>query len=107
MSPSILFPFDASRRLNGSRAPTATTTRRDGEDVAMTADAPDRPFVRYETPAPKVARIWLDRADARNAQDTKLLYELNDAFDRAARDDDVSVIVLAAEAALVVGPRPA
>src|SRR5215207_3958772 len=63
----------------------------------MTADAPARPFVRYETPAPKVARIWLDRADARNAQDTKLLYELNDAFDRAARDDDVSVVVLAAE----------
>ena len=53
--------------------------------------------IRYETPAPKVARIWLDRPDARNAQDTHLLYALNDAFDRAAQDDDVSVIVLAAE----------
>ena len=63
----------------------------------MSLDAPDRPSIRYENPAPKVARIWLDRADARNAQDTKLLYELNDAFDRAAQDDDVSVIVLAAE----------
>ena len=49
------------------------------------------------TAAPKVARIWLDRADTRNAQDTRLLYELNDAFDRAAQDDDISVIVLAAE----------
>ena len=63
----------------------------------MSLDASDRPFVRYENPAPKVARIWLDRAEARNAQDTKLLYELNEAFDRAAQDDDVSVIVLAAE----------
>lgn len=52
--------------------------------------------IRYELPAPKIARITLDRPDARNAQDTKLLYELNDAFDLAAQDDDVSVIVLAA-----------
>jgi enoyl-CoA hydratase len=63
----------------------------------MTVDAADRPSIWYENPAPKVARIWLDRADTRNAQDTKLLYELNDAFDRAAQDDDISVIVLAAE----------
>ena len=57
----------------------------------------DEQPIRYEQPAPKVARIWLDRPAARNAQDTRLLYELNDAFDRAARDDDVSVIILAAE----------
>jgi len=63
----------------------------------MAADAPDRPAVRYETPAPKVARIWLDRPETRNAQDTNLLYDLNDAFDRAAQDDDISVIILAAE----------
>ena len=63
----------------------------------MSADAPARPSIRYEEAAPKVARIWLDRADTRNAQDTRLLYELNDAFDRAAQDDDISVIVLAAE----------
>lgn len=52
--------------------------------------------VVYENPAPKVARIILNRPDSRNAQDTKLLYELNDAFDKAAQDDDVSVIILAA-----------
>ena len=63
----------------------------------MSADAPARPSIRYEEAAPKVARIWLDRAETRNAQDTRLLYELNDAFDRAAQDDDISVIVLAAE----------
>lgn len=53
--------------------------------------------VRYEQPAPRVARIVLDRAERRNAQDTELLYALNDAFDRAAHDDDVSVVILAAE----------
>jgi len=57
----------------------------------------DEQPIRYEQPAPKVARIWLDRPEARNAQDTRLLYELNDAFDRAAQDDDISVIILAAE----------
>lgn len=52
--------------------------------------------VTYEMPADRVARISLNRPEARNAQDTKLLYELNDAFDMAARDDGISVIVLAA-----------
>lgn len=52
--------------------------------------------ILYETPAPRVARIVLNRPDARNAQDTRLLYELNDAFDLAAQDDDISVIILAA-----------
>ena len=36
-----------------------------------------------------VARITLDRAEVRNAQDKAMLYELNDAFDFAARDDSV------------------
>ena len=51
--------------------------------------------ILYETPRPKVARIVLNRPEARNAQDTRLLYELNDAFDRAAQDDGISVIILA------------
>ena len=50
----------------------------------------------YELPAEHVARIVLDRPETRNAQDTHLLYELNDAFDRAALDDDIKVIILAA-----------
>jgi enoyl-CoA hydratase len=53
--------------------------------------------IRYEVVRPKVARITLARPEARNAQDTELLYALNDAFDRAAQDDDISVIVLAAD----------
>ena len=43
-----------------------------------------------------VARITLDRADVRNAQDKAMLYELNDAFDLAAQDDEVKVVVLGA-----------
>lgn len=52
--------------------------------------------VVYETPAEHVARIVLNRPETRNAQDTKLLYELNAAFDRAAQDDAIKVIILAA-----------
>lgn len=50
----------------------------------------------YEQPAPQVARIVLNRPETRNAQDTKMLYELNDAFNVAARDDNIKVIILAA-----------
>ena len=59
----------------------------------------DRPFetLIYDIPEPGIARIRLNRPNRANAQDTQLLYELNDAFDRAAHDDEVRVIVLAAE----------
>ena len=57
----------------------------------MTAD-----YMIYEKPEPGIARIVMNRPEAANAQDTQFLYELNDAFDRAAREDDVRVIILAA-----------
>ena len=53
--------------------------------------------VRYESPVNGVARIVLDRADTRNAQDKAMLYALNEAFDKACQDNAVNVIVLAAE----------
>ena len=52
--------------------------------------------ILYETPAPHIARLVLNRPDTRNAQDTHFLYALNDAFDRAARDNNIKVIILAA-----------
>lgn len=52
--------------------------------------------ITYETPADHVARISLNRQESRNAQDTHLLYELNDAFDIAAQDESIKVIILAA-----------
>src|SRR6186997_2559151 len=53
--------------------------------------------ILYEAPAEHVARIVLNRPETRNAQDTRLLYELNEAFDLAAQDDQVKVIILAAK----------
>ena len=51
----------------------------------------------YETPEPGIARIWLNRPEARNAQDTHLLYELNDAYGAAMADAEVKVVILAAK----------
>ncbi|EHB58752.1 Enoyl-CoA hydratase/isomerase [Mycolicibacterium rhodesiae JS60] len=53
-------------------------------------------LIEVQRPADRVTRIVLNRPEMRNAQDTHLLYQLNEAFDNAARDDDTSVIVLAA-----------
>ena len=53
--------------------------------------------VRYDEPSAGVARITLARPEAANAQDYQMLSELNRAFDRAAQDDEVRVIVLAAD----------
>ena len=53
-------------------------------------------YILYDPPADGIARIVLNRPKAPNAQDTEFLYALNDAFDRAAQDDDIRVIILAA-----------
>lgn len=49
----------------------------------------------YEQPAAGIARITMNRPEARNAQGVAMTYELNAAFDRAAQDDSVKVIILA------------
>ncbi|MFN0026926.1 MAG: enoyl-CoA hydratase [Acidimicrobiales bacterium] len=51
--------------------------------------------IRVERPAEGVARVVLARPEAANAQDRKMLYEINDALDAAARDDTVKVIIAA------------
>jgi len=56
----------------------------------------DFQYIVYETPEQGIARIVLNRPETANAQDTRFLYELNAAFERAAHDDDVRVIILAA-----------
>jgi enoyl-CoA hydratase len=53
--------------------------------------------IRFEGPEAGVARIVLARPEARNAQDKHMLYQLNDAFDRAAHDNETRVVVLAAD----------
>jgi enoyl-CoA hydratase len=50
--------------------------------------------ILYETPAPGIARIVLNRPHARNAQDLQMTYDLNNAFDRASQDNEIKVIIL-------------
>ena len=53
--------------------------------------------IRFEQPAPAVARIALARPETRNAQDPQMLYEVDAAFNLAAADDSIRVVILAAE----------
>ena len=56
---------------------------------------PDHKFVQYETlDEGRIARIMLDRPEARNAQNRGMLVELNDAFMEAEADDEVRVVIL-------------
>ena len=52
--------------------------------------------IRYEIAAPGVARITLARPEKRNAQGERMTYELDAALHRAARDEAVNAILLAA-----------
>jgi len=52
--------------------------------------------ITYETlDEGRIARIWLNRADAQNAQSRTLLVQLDEAFGRAEADDTVRVVILA------------
>jgi enoyl-CoA hydratase len=53
--------------------------------------------IRLEHPAEGVARITLARPDTRNAQDRKMLYEINTALEATMHDDDVRVVIIAAD----------
>jgi len=52
--------------------------------------------IQYEVLDSGVARIVLNRADTRNAQDKQMLYEINKAFDAAGANEQVKVLMLAA-----------
>ncbi|MFT5390181.1 MAG: enoyl-CoA hydratase [Gammaproteobacteria bacterium] len=60
------------------------------------SEIPQSTYIAYETPEDGIARIVLNRPETANAQNTAFWYELNAAFDRAAHDDDIRVIILAA-----------
>ncbi|OBJ01475.1 enoyl-CoA hydratase [Mycobacterium alsense] len=62
------------------------------------ADATDaEALVTYETlDEGRIARIWLNRPEAHNAQSRGLLIQLDEAFLRAEADDTVRVVILAA-----------
>jgi enoyl-CoA hydratase len=56
---------------------------------------PEYKTVLYEEPVSGVARITMNRPEVRNAQDPQMTYDLNAAFDHAAQDNAVKVIILA------------
>jgi enoyl-CoA hydratase len=51
--------------------------------------------VIYDVPAAGVARVTLNRPEARNAQNLQMTYDINAAFDLALQDDAVKVVILA------------
>lgn len=53
--------------------------------------------IRIEHPTPAITRLVLDRPETRNAQDTRLLYELDAAYAAAMADDAVKVVILGAD----------
>src|SRR3954466_11308198 len=64
-------------------------------DQADNAGPPE--MVTYETlDEGRIARIWLNRPEAHNAQSRTLLVQLDEAFGRAESDDAVRVVILAA-----------
>jgi enoyl-CoA hydratase len=66
----------------------------------MPVSLDDLTTIRYEVVDPGehgIAVVTLDRPASRNAQNKRMTYELNAAFDDAARRTDVKVIVLQAD----------
>jgi enoyl-CoA hydratase len=57
----------------------------------------ETPRIRTDRPLERVARVTLARPEARNAQDFRMLYELDEALLAAVADDEVRVIVVAAD----------
>src|ERR1700756_4588284 len=71
---------------------------RAGEQTDSAAtNARTNELVAYETlDEGRIARIWLNRPEAHNAQSRGLLVQLDEAFGRAEADDAVRVVILAA-----------
>ena len=64
----------------------------------MSEPTSDYDFITYETlDDGRIARIMLDRPDARNAHNRGMLVELDQAFLRAEADDEVRVVILGCE----------
>src|SRR5580698_611085 len=53
-------------------------------------------YILLEKPAEHIARVVLNRPQARNAQNTQFLYELNEAYEEATQAEDIKVIITAA-----------
>lgn len=67
-----------------------------GDSAGRDGERPVADYILYAVDE-RVATITLNRPDARNAQNQQFLEELNAAWERAAEDEDVRVILLRAE----------
>src|SRR6478752_5738704 len=82
-------------RLGRHPIPCLSSKRSVKKEIAMIEPEPrSEPVVRYERRGP-TALVTMDRPQFRNAQNSQMTYALDDAFYRAAADDEVGVIVLA------------
>lgn len=63
----------------------------DGGDVTVE----EYTLIKYDEPADGVGRVTMERSDMRNAQNTRMLAELDDAFRTADSDSDINCIILA------------
>ncbi|TXH60911.1 MAG: enoyl-CoA hydratase [Burkholderiaceae bacterium] len=88
-------PQPQARLRSRLHPPLIRPARRTLSEEMTTVTAHDYETVRYELPEPAIARIVMNRPEARNAQNLQMTYDLNAAFDRAAQDDAVKVIILA------------
>lgn len=61
----------------------------------MTTPEPTR--IRIDRPEPGIFRVTLARPEAKNAQDKRMIYEVNAAFEAAVTDPETKVIVVAAD----------
>lgn len=91
LAPALNSPVPMFKRMTESE-----TDHEKELTLSDTSDERSYDTIAVDLPAPQIARITLDRVEARNAQNATLLYELNAAFDEAARNDAVKVIILAA-----------
>jgi len=64
-------------------------------NVVADSDAPV--LVKMQYPAEGICRIVLDRPKKANAQNNRLLYELDECLTKASRDENTRVIILAGE----------
>lgn len=63
----------------------------------MVFDPKNLTQVRYELPAPGVARIVMARPERKNAQGVTMTYEIDSALAEACRDPEIKVIILAGD----------
>jgi enoyl-CoA hydratase len=97
-------PKDLADGTRVGRAAPPTWLHFLAEALMDTLVAPEPEAVKYETDWPvlydvqgAVAWIRLNRPSYHNAQNAQMIYALDDAFEKAARDDAVKVVVLGAE----------